>query len=469
MKPTPLSLIAEACSGELSASARSIAGVTTTGFFVDSRAVTSGQVFVAIPGERVDGRIFAAAAVRDGAVAALVSEEIDGVPCIVVQDTVLALGQIARWYRQEVLKATVVGVTGSSGKTTTKDLIADVLEGFDWGGVVAARGSFNTEVGVPLTILDADERTRFLVLEMGMRGLKHIAYLADIAQPDIGVVLNVGSAHVGMMKGPGEIAVAKGELIEALSSEGYALLNADDPQVSAMAIRTNAQVVRFGLDGSADVRGSNIRLDSRGRPSFDLTIDGGDPRSVSLQFHGEHFVESALAAASVGHVCGLDSERIAQQLSSARPRSPWRMEVTTTDQGVTIISDVYNANPESMRAALKALRSMAGSGRTWAVLGEMRELGEVSRDEHDAIGRLAVRLDISRLVCVGEATKVMHLAASNEGSWGEESTWVPDADAAIALLDAQIRPGDIVLVKASRSIGLEVVADHLLGHNRRSA
>lgn len=469
MKPMPLSLIAEACSGELNSPAQVIAQASATGFFVDSRTVIPGQIFVAICGERVDGHAYATAAVRDGALAVLVSKEIDGIPCIVVQDTVAALGQVARWYRQEVVNATVVGVTGSSGKTTTKDLIADVLEGFGQGIVVAARGSFNTEVGVPLTILDADDRTRFLVLEMGMRGLRHIAYLADIAQPDIGVVLNVGSAHVGMMAGSGDIPVAKGELVESLSSQGFAILNADDPQVTAMASRTTAHVVRFGVDPSADVRASNIRLDPSGRPSFDLTIDGSATHPVSLHLHGEHFVESALAAASVGYVCGLDSARIAEQLSNALPRSPWRMEVTTTDSGVTVISDVYNANPESMRAALKALRSMAGSGRTWAVLGEMRELGESSRDHHDAIGRLAVRLDISRLVCVGEATKVMHLAASNEGSWGEESTWVPDPAAAMALLDAQVLPGDIVLVKASRSVGLEVVADHLLGDNRRPA
>jgi UDP-N-acetylmuramoyl-tripeptide--D-alanyl-D-alanine ligase len=467
VKPTPLSLIAAVCSGALNESARVLEGANATGFFVDSRAVSSGQVFVAIPGERVDGHSYAASAVRDGAIAALVSDEVEGIPCIVVQDTVEALGRIAQWYRREVLQATVVGVTGSSGKTTTKDLIAEVLEGCGEGVVVAARGSFNTEVGVPLTILEADEETRFLVLEMGMRGLRHIAYLAHIAQPDIGVVLNVGSAHVGMMNSPDDIAVAKGELLEALTEQGYAIVNADDPQVSAMTNRTSAHVVRFGADESADVTASNIRLDSLGKPSFDLTIAGDDAQRVSLQLHGEHFVESALAAASVGYVCGMDSALIAQRLSGAVSRSPWRMEVTSTDDGVTVISDVYNANPESMRAALKALRSMAGGGRTWAVLGEMRELGDSSLDQHDAIGRLAVRLDISRLVCIGQATKVMHLAASNEGSWGEESTWVPDTDAAIELLDVQVQPGDVVLVKASRSVGLEVVADHLLG--RRSA
>lgn len=466
MKPLPLSSIAESCSGELSSAARPLVGESATGFFVDSRAVIPGRIFVAIRGERVDGHDFAAAAVREGAVAALVTREIEGVPCIVVHDTVEALGRIAQWFRQTVLRATVVAVTGSSGKTTTKDLIADVLEGSKTGEVVAATGSFNTEVGVPLTILEADEQTRFLVLEMGMRGLSHIAYLANIAKPDIGVVLNVGSAHLGMMSDPSDIARAKGELVEALSEDGYAVLNADDPQVVAMADRTSAHVVRFGVDDSADIKGGDIRVDSRGRPSFTLTV-GGHQSTVDLQLHGEHFTEAALAAASVGHLCGMSCELIARQLSAATPRSRWRMEVTTTDDDVTVISDVYNANPESMRAALKALRSMAGSGRTWAVLGEMKELGAASVEAHDAIGRLAVRLDISRLVCIGDATKVMHLAASNEGSWGEESLWVPDVEAAITLLDAQLRPGDVVLVKASRSVGLEALADHLRGEGRR--
>lgn len=468
MKPTPLSAIAEVSSGSMNAAARSLADAEVIGFCVDSRAVLSGQIFVAIAGERVDGHVYAPDAVRQGAVAALVTQDIEGIPCIIVDDTVAALGRVAQWYRQAVVKATVVGVTGSSGKTTTKDLIASVLEA-SGQKVVSAPGSFNTEVGVPLTILESDDTTGFLVLEMGMRGLGHIAYLADIATPDIGVVLNVGSAHLGMLNGPAEIAQAKGELIEDLSDHGYAVLNVDDPQVSAMVTRTTAHVVRFGQDSSADVRASNVRVDSSGRASFDLGIDEQPSAPVTLQLHGEHFVESALAAASVGHVCGLSASIIAGRLSAAQPRSRWRMEVDTTDQGVTIISDVYNANPESMRAALKALRSMSRGGRTWAVLGEMRELGEASRDAHDAIGRLAVRLDISRLICIGDATKVMHLAASNEGSWGDESSWVPDPESAIAILDAELRPEDIVLVKASRSVGLEVIADHLLARNGGSA
>ena len=462
MIPMAVDLVAQVCEGVLGAGAHGYAEREIVGVTVDSRSVEPGQLFVALRGERVDGHDFATAALAQGAVAVLAERDIDDVPCVVVSDSVHALGLLAHWYRRQKLRATVIGITGSSGKTTTKDLVADTLDGH----VVAAQGSFNTEVGVPLTILRADANTDYLVLEMGMRGLGHIRYLAQMAEPDIGVVLNVGTAHLGMMNDPGDIARAKGELVEALSVEGCAVINDDDPQVRSMADRTKARVVRFGTADSADVRARAVRVDDQGRPSFDLHIGGAAPVRVELNFHGEHFVDAALASAAVGHVCGMSEDRIAGRLSAARPRSRWRMEVQHTPGGVTVISDVYNANPESMRAALKALRSMSHGGRSWAVLGEMRELGEAATQEHDAIGRLAVRLDISRLVCVGAGTKVMHLAASNEGSWGEESTWVENVDAAIALLDAELRPGDVVLVKASRAVGLEVITEHLL--NRAS-
>jgi len=465
VKAISLAVVAEVIDAKLSASAEQVADSAVHGFSIDSREVGAGEVFVAIAGERVDGHEFVASAVASGAVAAIVEREVDDQPCLIVADPVAALGRFAAWYRREVVKARVIGITGSSGKTTTKDLIAEVLDGH----VVAARGSFNTEVGLPLTILRADDATRFLVLEMGMRGLGHISYLAEIAAPNIGVVLNVGTAHVGMMNDPSDIARAKSELVQALAHDATAVLNADDPQVAAMAMVTPAAVTWFGVGEDVDVRATDIELDDQGRPSFTLHVAGEEPVSVSLALHGEHFVENALAAAAVGHVCGVSAKHIAERLTAARARSPWRMEVHTTSTGVTVISDVYNANPESMRAALKALRSMGQGRRTWAVLGEMRELGDVSVHEHDAIGRLAVRLDISRLVCVGAATKVMHLAASNEGSWGEESIWVADAQAAIEVLDEQLEPGDVVLIKASRSIGLEVIAEHLLDNDRRAS
>ena len=432
----------------------------------DSREVEPGSLFVAIRGERSDGHDHAAEAIASGAVLVLASRELhtaegEPIPCVVVDDPVVALGRLAAWYRRQRLGCTVVGVTGSSGKTTTKDLIARVL-GAE-GLTVSARGSFNTEVGLPLTILRADATTRFLVLEMGMRGEGHIAYLTELARPDVGVVLNVGSAHLGMVGSREGIAQAKSELVRGLSPQATAVLNDDDPMVAAMAQVTPASVVTFGERPGVRMRATDVRIDDRARPSFTLNDDEAEAAaSVTLRLSGEHYVSNALAAAAVGRVCGLSLEVVADALRGADPDSPWRMEVHESPSGIVVVNDAYNANPESMRAALKSLAAMAAGRRTWAVLGEMRELGDDSVEEHDAIGRLAVRLDISRLVCVGDGTRVMHLGASNEGSWGNESIHVADIDAAIALLHEELRPGDVVLVKASRAVGLERIAEAIL-------
>lgn len=462
--------IAVAVGGRLSAidSATLIADVC-----VDSRAAGAGALFVAIRGERVDGHDFAAEVIGAGAAAVLAARPLQddaggALPCIVVDDPVAALGRLAAEVRRTRLNCSVVAITGSSGKTSTKDLIASVLSVM--GPTVSAEGSFNTEVGLPLTILSADETTEYLVLEMGMRGEGHIAYLVDIAAPDLGVVINVGSAHLGMLGSREAIARAKGELIRGLSADGVAVLNGDDPLVREMAGTTAAQVVMFGESADSDVRATDIRIDELARPSFTLTDSrSGDVRPVTLQFSGEHYVPNALAAAAVALSLGGSVEQVADALRAAEPRSRWRMEVSVAPGGFTVVNDSYNANPESMRAALKTLAAMAAGRRTWAVLGEMRELGDETVAEHDAIGRLAVRLDISRLVCVGEGTHVMHLGASNEGSWGDESIHVPDVDAAIDLLQSQVRPDDVVLVKASRSIGLERVAEALLSAEGASA
>jgi len=457
--------IADAVGGSLFGVSDAAAPVVTS-VVADSRETVPGSLFVAVAGERVDGHDYAGSCLAAGAVLVLSARPLnddDGVPmpCVVVDDPVLALGRLAAWYRRERLQARVVGVTGSSGKTSTKDLIARVLSSS--APTVSPRGSFNTEVGLPLTILTADETTRFLVLEMGMRGEGHISYLAECASPDIGVVLNVGSAHLGLLGSREALARAKSELVRALSPSGVAVLNGDDPLVRAMSEVTPARVVTFGESSSSDVRATDVRIDDRARPSFTLTLQGdAGAAPISLQLSGEHYVSNALAAATVGQIAGLSIEQIADALRAAEIDNRWRMEIRESSQGVTVINDAYNANPESMRAALKSLAAMAAGRRTWAVLGEMRELGDASVEEHDGIGRLAVRLDISRLVCVGEGTRVMHLGASSEGSWGEESIHVPDIEAAIALLEENVTSGDLVLVKASRAIGLERVAEALL-------
>jgi UDP-N-acetylmuramoyl-tripeptide--D-alanyl-D-alanine ligase len=293
--------------------------------------------------------------------------------------------------------------------------------------------------------------TRYLVLETSARGLGHIRELTEIAPPRFGVVLNVGSAHLGEFGSREAIAQAKGELVEALPADGVAILNADDPLVAAMAIRTSARVVTFG--SSADVRASDVRLDDLGRPRFTLHAHEATAE-VTLRLSGEHQVANALAAATVALECGMPLPDVAAALSEATPRSKWRMEITERPDGVLVINDAYNANPESMRAALTELTRIGRrrGARTWAVLGAMAELGDVTVEAHEALGELAVGLGVSRLVAVGEAASAI----------GHGAEWVPDADTAIALLRKEVAPGDVVLVKASRAIGLERVALELV-------
>jgi UDP-N-acetylmuramoyl-tripeptide--D-alanyl-D-alanine ligase len=433
--------------------------IEVTGAAADSRLVAAGDLYVAIVGERVDGHDYAQAAHAAGAVVTLGSRP-TGQPTIVVTgDPIDALGRLASHALTRLPDARVVAITGSSGKTTTKDLVATLLE--DLGPTVAPAGSFNTEVGLPLTILRATEATRFLVLEMGARGIGHIATLCRIAPPDVSVVLNVGSAHLGEFGNREAIGQAKGEIVEALTPEGLAVLNADDPIVAAMAPRTTAPVITFGSGPSAQVRAVGLTLDASARAGFTLHTPSGDA-PVQMAMVGEHMAANGCAAAAVALHFGMTPSRAAQLLSIAQPRSRWRMEVTTTASGVTVVNDAYNANPESMRAALRSLAAMRGQGRTIAVLGEMRELGADSIAEHDEVGRLAVRLDISKTIAVGQGARALYLGAAQEGSWNEEAVFVADVDAAIELVRGLVRPGDVVLVKASRSIGLEAVADALL-------
>lgn len=438
--------------------------LTVTGpVVIDSREVRQGSLFAAFAGERVDGHDYARRAVEAGATAVLASRPV-GVPAIVVDDVVAALGALARTV-VERLGTAVVALTGSAGKTSTKDLIAQLLA--HKAPTVWTPGSLNNEIGLPLTALSATAETRHLVLEMGARGVGHIRYLAELTPPRIGLVLNVGTAHIGEFGSRETIARAKGELVEALPEDGVAVLNADDPLVRAMSSRTRARVVLFGEAADADVRGENVRLTDDGRPAFALHTPTGCS-DVALRLYGEHHVSNALAAAAVAHELGMSVTEIAEALSEAGTLSRWRMEVTERPDGVTVVNDAYNANPESMKAALRALAAMgraarATGGRTWAVLGQMAELGDASLAEHDAVGRLAVRLNVSKLVAVGgQEASWLQLGAYNEGSWGEESVHVSDAQAAVDLLRSELRPGDVVLVKASRSVGLEKVALALL-------
>ncbi|MDR7300580.1 UDP-N-acetylmuramoyl-tripeptide--D-alanyl-D-alanine ligase [Haloactinomyces albus] len=457
----------------------------------DSRKLRSGDLFVAVPGERVDGHDFAGRAVADGAVGVLAAREVDAPAVIVppVEDedrsgvmalaadtdgsgaaVLAALARLSRYVVDRLLRLTVVGVTGSSGKTSTKDLIAQMLEPL--GPTVAPPGSFNNELGHPWTALRADEDTRHLVLELSARGVGHIAALCAAAPPRIGAVLNVGSAHLGEFGSQEAVARAKGELVEALPGAeegGLAVLNADDPLVAAMAERTRARVVLVGQSPQAHVRAEGIELDEQARPSFTLvtaagSVAGENRAAVTLPLHGEHHIGNALTAAAIALESGASFEEVAERLGGVHRVSARRMEVTETADGVTVVNDSYNANPESVRAALKTLASMTRDkpGRAWAVLGVMGELGDSGADAHDEIGRLAVRLNIDHLVVVGEEARPMHRGAWLEGSWGEESVLVPDVEAAVALLRDELRPGDVVLTKASKVAALWRVAEALL-------
>jgi UDP-N-acetylmuramoyl-tripeptide--D-alanyl-D-alanine ligase len=460
--PTTLAAVAAVTGGRLH---RATGDERVTAVEFDTRAIGPGGLFVALPGERVDGHDFAAAAVAAGAAGVLAGREVDG-PAVIAPpvpdrrgDTYLAstdpdghgaavlaaLARLAGHAVGQLPGCTVVGVTGSSGKTSTKDLLAAVLAPL--GETVAPPGSFNNELGLPWTALRAGAGTRHLVLEFSARGAGHIAALAAAVPPRIGVVLNVGSAHLGEFGSAAAIAEAKGELVEALPEDGVAILNADDPAVAAMGIRTRARVVLTGRHPNAHVRAEDVTVDA-GRARFTLVTPGGSA-PVVLRLVGEHHVANALAAAAVALEVGGTVAGVAGALSLAEPASKWRMELTERPDGVTVVNDAYNANPESMRAALAALASIGSGRRTWAVLGRIGELGEDSDAAHARVATVARESGVDVLVAVG---------APEYGADREP----PDVDAALELLRAELRPGDVVLVKASRAAGLERLAAGLL-------
>ncbi|HET7398530.1 MAG TPA: UDP-N-acetylmuramoyl-tripeptide--D-alanyl-D-alanine ligase [Intrasporangium sp.] len=418
-------------------------GLVTT----DSRECGPGSLYVARVGAAADGHDFVPAAADRGAVAALTSRPVAGLPCVVVDDVEVAFGRLARGVLDRAGELPVIGVTGSSGKTSTKDLLAAVLA--TAGETVAPVNSLNGEIGVPLTVCRVTPSTRYLVVEMGARGRGHITYLTGIAPPTVGIVLNVGSAHVGEFGSRENIALAKAELPLALPPEGLAVLNADDPAVAAMRHRVASRVVLVGSAPEAQVRSDAVELDELGRPTFTLTTPQGRAR-VSLGLTGAHHVGNALAVTAAALDVGLTLEEVVAGLEGARPASRWRMEVTQRPDGVVVVNDAYNANPDSMRAALDALAAMRAAGRRWAVVGEMLELGSDSAAEHAAVGRYAASLGIDHVVAVGEGARAVGAGR-----------WAPDADAAYELLARELRDGDVVLLKSSRDSGLRFLGERL--------
>ena len=450
-------------------------GITPLSVVTDSREATPGSLYVAKPGEYADGHDFTADAFAAGATLALVERPVAGpdgalYPSIVVPDAVLAMGVLAAEAVRRIRAAraeaqdelTVIGITGSAGKTTTKDLLAGIFALH--GNTVAPRGSYNGEIGVPLTVFTAGTDTRYLVIEMGATGIGHISYLADMVKPDIGVVLGVGTAHAGEFGGVDNIALAKGEMVEGLAASGTAVINLDDDRVAAMRARTVASVVGFSAEGRPDaaVQALNADTNTDGNPEFDLLLPGEDtPHHVRSRLIGAHHTGNLLAAAAAAWAAGIPGADIAAALSSQAAASRWRMERTERADGVTIINDAYNANPESMRAALRTLADLGQGRRTWAVLGAMLELGEDSIREHTAVGTQVVRLNISRLVVVGREARALYVSAVQEGSWGDECVFAETADEAFELLDAELEPGDLVLFKSSNSVGLRHLGDRI--------
>ena len=455
--------------------------VVITSVTTDSREAGSGTLFVAKPGEATDGHKFVPQAAAAGAVLNLLEREVsddsgESYPGVVVPDVVLAMGALATDVIDRLRAAhpvTVVAVTGSVGKTTTKDLLAGIFGA--QGPTVAPRNSFNGEVGVPLTVFTAREDTRYFVIEMGANGLGNIEYLCNMVRPDVGAVLCVGTAHAGEFGGVDNIARTKGEMVEGLATAGTAVLNDDDARVREMRTRTEANIISFGLGAEAHspehaderVWAENVTLGADGCPSFTLQLPDGSAHEIESKLIGAHHVSNILAAAAIAFAAGIEPRNIVAGLNGRGAESRWRMERTERPDGVTVINDAYNANPQSMRAALQTLAQMGrGDGRsaprrTVAVLGGMYELGDESIAAHDALGQLLVRMNISHVVAVGDVARPIFTAATLEGSWGNEARWVADTDEAEEYLKDALQPGDLVLFKSSNAAGLNHLGDRI--------
>ncbi|HLT84765.1 MAG TPA: UDP-N-acetylmuramoyl-tripeptide--D-alanyl-D-alanine ligase [Phototrophicaceae bacterium] len=434
--------------------------LVTGGVVTDSRLAGPGSVFVAVRGERTDGHEHAAAALAAGAAVVLAERPVPG-PHVLVADSVVALGDLAR----EVLgrlraegPLQVVGLTGSVGKTTTKDVLAQVLA--HSGPTVAPRESFNNEIGLPLTVLSATRETRYLVLEMGASGPGHIDYLTRIAPLDVAVVLVVGHAHMGGFGSIDAVARAKAEIVAGLRPGGTAVLNGDDRRVRAMAAAAPGPVTFFGRGEDADVRASDVTLDEQARPRFVLHTNASGARArhdVRLALHGEHQVSNALAVAGAALALGLDAGAVAHGLSTAERVSAHRMAVTHRPDGVVVLDDAYNANPDSMAAALRAAAAMPARRRV-AVVGEMLELGEETERAHEDAGRLAAELGFDVLVAPGATGALVRRGAGR----GPDVHTPADVDEAAALLDGLLRDGDLVLLKGSNGSGVWRLAERLV-------
>jgi UDP-N-acetylmuramoyl-tripeptide--D-alanyl-D-alanine ligase len=436
---------------------------TITGVSHDSRRVHPGDLFVAIRGERVDGHAFLPAALAAGAVAALIEQEMPGsVPegkaLIRVADTASALLALGAWYRNSFAVRTVA-ITGSTGKTTTKDLTAAVL-GTRYS-TLKNEGNLNTEIGLPLTLFNLEGHHDVAVVELAMRGLGQIARLAQAARPEVGVITNIGHAHIEILGSQENIARAKGELLEALPPDGLAVLNGDDTWVRSQAAKSRARAVYFGLGEGTDFRAEGVEPVGTEGVRFKVSGPCGTGE-VFVPLPGRFTALNALAAIAVGHYFGLSLEEMCSGLEAFRP-SAMRLNLTRRPDGVLIIDDSYNANPTSMRGALETLKDVAGHRRKVAILGDMLELGEYGLDAHREIGRLAAEVGVDCLITAGPLSVHLAEAARTEGLPAAQVLICQDARAAAEAARQAVRPGDVVLVKASRGMHFEEVVAALTG------
>lgn len=429
-------------------------GVTT-----DSRVKSSGELFVALSGERFDGHAYCQMALDNGASALLVSKAMpeiaSNIVVITVADTLLAYQQIAHAYRMSINALKVVGITGSNGKTSTKDMIAACLE--SKFKVVKTQGNFNNEIGLPKTLLSANNDTQILVTEMGMRGLGQIKELCDIACPDVAVVTNVGETHMELLGSMENIAKAKAEIVADLTPEQFAILNADNDYVAAMASQTRGKVITYGYAPNADIRGENVVTTASGSVFTCVDTRSGERAEVDMPFIGEHNVQNALAAIAVAATFGVKLKDSALALKSAKLTGS-RQEIVRLGS-LTIINDAYNASPASMEAALKTLheakKAVQGS-RTIAVLADMLELGEISADSHRRVGQFAVREKTDLVIAYGQEARAIDAAVN---ALGGISIWCTDRDEAAKVLNEKLQAGDIILLKGSHSMQVDSLLD----------
>ena len=433
---------------------------------LNSKAVSTGDLFIAINGEKVDGHDFCHEAIKNGAVAALVSREIPNIAQLVVNDgapnskdvdqpTVIALGKLASYLLSKLPNIWKIAVTGSSGKTTTKDLLADL--GKLIGPTISPTGSYNNEIGLPQTVLECDDKTKVLILEMGARQVGNIDKLCTITKPDTSIILNIGTAHAGIFETEDKILNTKSEIIRCLSKNDVAVLNKEDKTFSQQ--KTNARVVSFGLVG-ADVCAKNISLNANAQAQFDLEYKGKVSK-VELKLVGAHQVSNSLAAAAVFLDKGIEIDQVTKVLSNSVAKSKWRMQVEVSSKNITVINDSYNSNPESMKSALKTLKHIGEDKNTFVIMGEMLELGEKSKEYHEDIAKLIHQLGIKNCLIVGQGARPVFNYLQNQGFNGNV-IFTENLDETLLNAKKMINPNDVVLVKASRSIGLERVANAIV-------